>query len=137
MAIYTTRQRYAGGGRRSYRGYHLASWQKRRAHLLRNHPLCAICLAKGVPTAAVVADHIRAHRGDPFEFWHGALQSLCQHCHNSIKQREEARAQDRGGLRYEANHGWKKGFDYDGTPIDPRHPFNEPRGRAVSRSKLK
>lgn len=117
-----------GVGRRSYRGYHLAAWQRRRGHLLRINPLCAMCLARGLLTPATVADHITPHQGDGWSFWHGDLQALCEYCHNSIKQRAEAKAQDRGGIAHERKHGWKQGFDYDGMPIDPRHPFNRVRG---------
>jgi len=135
MAYTSNKQRYAVEGRRSYRGYHLAAWQRRRGHQLRVFPLCATCLARGLLTPATVADHITPHRGDGWAFWHSDLQSLCEYCHNSVKQRAEAKEQDRGGQRYEAKLGWRPGYDYDGNPIDPRHPFHGPRGRVPSSSK--
>src|SRR5262245_6555732 len=64
-------------------------WRKiRRIHLMR-HPLCAICDRRGLIAAATVVDHIEPHRGDVNKFWTGGLQSLCDNCHSSIKQKLE------------------------------------------------
>lgn len=60
---------------------------------------------------ATVADHVEPHRGDPLKFWYGDLQSLCDECHSSAKQREEA-------------EGFSREIGGDGWPVDPRHPFN-------------
>ncbi len=68
-----------------------ANWQKRRAAQLASEPLCRKCKANGLVVSATVADHIEPHRGDPEKFWTGELQSLCDHCHNSLKQKEERR----------------------------------------------
>lgn len=46
----------------------------------------------------LVCDHRKAHRGDERLFWdQGNLQTLCKHCHDGAKQREEqASLQHRG-----------------------------------------
>lgn len=68
----------------SQRGYGV-EWRKLRAEFLRHHPYCKMC---GAP--AEVVDHIKRHRGDKrlLLSWSN-LQSLCGHCHNSVKQRQE------------------------------------------------
>jgi hypothetical protein len=48
------------------------------------------------------------HRGDPVKFWKGELQSLCETCHNAVKQ-----AQEKTGVL--------RGCDTDGIPLDPGH----------------
>ena len=84
----------------------MAAAQKRR------EPLCRMCAAQGLVVAATVADHIIPHRDDPGLFWNGELQSLCEHCHNSVKKRLE----DSGVL---------VGCALDGRPIDPNHHWNQ------------
>jgi 5-methylcytosine-specific restriction enzyme A len=81
---------------------------------LRQYPLCAMCLARGVTTAAEVCDHVTPHRGDEWLFYNGELQSLCGHCHNSRKKQQET-------------HGYQRDVGIDGWPLDPRHPANKPR----------
>ena len=44
--------------------YNTAHWKRRRKLQLAQHPLCAICLQRGLPTAATVADHVKPHNGD-------------------------------------------------------------------------
>lgn len=67
-----------------------ADWRKLRARHLHNHPYCVRCGAK---EARMNVDHIvprrlaPARRLDPSN-----LQTLCQSCHSSAKQREERRA---------------------------------------------
>lgn len=73
------------------RGYDY-QWQKARAGFLALHPLCVMCTAAGVVTAACVVDHVRPHRGDMVIFWDvGNWQALCRKCHSMHKQRMEAR----------------------------------------------
>lgn len=92
-------------------------WQARRARQLAAFPLCRLCREiSGRIVAATVADHVEPHRGDPVKFA-GPLQSLCAHCHNSLKQQIEKG----GGFR---------GSDLQGNPIDPGHPWNKAPGRA-------
>ena len=96
------------------RMYGLERWRKRSKRQLREHPLCAKCLAKGLVVAAKIADHVVPHKGDPTLFWEGDLQSLCARCHNSTKALEEF-------------HGYSSDIDADGWPTDPAHPANSGR----------
>lgn len=65
-------------------------WRKARDGYLMKHPLCVYCLRDGRTTAANVVDHIVPHRGDKLLFWDSSnWQSLCDHCHNTTKKREE------------------------------------------------
>lgn len=73
--------------------YGTKRWQKIRYMQLLKYPLCVYCEKLGKVTQATVADHIEPHKGCEHKFWYGELQSLCKHCHDSIKQREES-----GGL---------------------------------------
>src|SRR5262245_337072 len=92
--------------------YNNTRWRNRRLAQLRAQPLCSLCLAKGIVMAASVADHVEPHRGDPYLFWNGKLQSLCSDCHNSTKQQIEAR-------------GYSREIGIDGWPVDPNHPANK------------
>ena len=69
--------------------YGTARWKRRRKGQLRAHPLCIMCQAEGIYTAATVADHVTPHKGDPQAFWQGPLQSLCAPHHDRDKQRAE------------------------------------------------
>ena len=91
-----------------YRWYCTAGWQRRRAHQLRVEPLCRLCLEAGRVTPATVVDHIEPHRGDFTAFRLGQLRSLCADCHNRLDRTNSPRAPVRA----------------DGTPSDPRHPWN-------------
>lgn len=72
--------------------YSTARWRSLREHQRQRQPLCESCLKQDRITAMTVADHKVPHRGDPALFWHGELQSLCDNCHSSAKQREERAA---------------------------------------------
>lgn len=75
----------------SQRGYGY-KWQKAREGFLRSHPLCVMCHAQDLVTAATVVDHKIPHRGDQAVFWdRGNWQSLCATHHSRDKQREEQR----------------------------------------------
>ena len=89
--------------------YQLGRWRKRADFQKREHPLCGLCLAKGLVVRAVIADHVVPHRGNWNEFWLGALQSLCRNCHESGKKFQELR-------------GFRSDIGEDGFPIDPKHP---------------
>ena len=66
-------------------------WRKEREHFLRDNPLCKYCLELGVVHRAEVVDHIVPHKGNHDLFWDSSnWQPLCKHCHDSVKQREEA-----------------------------------------------
>jgi 5-methylcytosine-specific restriction enzyme A len=90
------------------------AWRRRRKLQLREHPLCAYCLERGVTTPAAIADHIEPVAGDWNRFRLGRLQSLCTSCHASLKAFEE-------------NRGYRSDIGADGWPTDPRHPANRPR----------
>ena len=69
--------------------YGTARWQKLRRNQLMAEPLCCMCADEGRVTAATVCDHVEPHKGDEGKFWSGPFQSLCKHCHDRHKQREE------------------------------------------------
>ena len=69
--------------------YKTARWSSVREAQLSSEPLCVMCIADEIVTAANVCDHVVAHRGNEELFWSGPFQSLCEHHHNSTKQREE------------------------------------------------
>ena len=72
--------------------YKTTRWYAVRDRQLNAHPLCVICEAQDLVTAATICDHVTPHRGDPFAFWAGPFQSLCASCRSSAKQREELAA---------------------------------------------
>ncbi|UVK81429.1 HNH endonuclease [Pseudomonas sichuanensis] len=75
------------------RGYGY-KWQQARERYLRDHPLCVYCERHGRTVAATVVDHVTPHRGDQDLFWRQSnWQALCKHCHDSVKQAEEAAGQ--------------------------------------------
>jgi 5-methylcytosine-specific restriction protein A len=94
--------------------YNRSTWVRRAKAQLREHPLCAMCLARKVTTPARIADHIVPHKGDEHLFYFGELQSLCEHCHNHGKKQQE-------------RYGYQLDIGADGWPIDPNHPANKPR----------
>jgi hypothetical protein len=76
--------------------YNTQRWKRRRKLQLTQYPLCARCLRdEGIPVPATIADHVEPVRGDERRMWFGALQSLCDRCHSSIKAMEEGRAKPR------------------------------------------
>jgi 5-methylcytosine-specific restriction endonuclease McrA len=90
------------------RGY-TRRWEKARLAYLREHPLCVLCQAIGRTTQATVVDHKTPHHGDPAIFWDvSQWQSVCQPCHDSVKQAQE-------------RTGWLRGADKDGVPLDVGH----------------
>jgi 5-methylcytosine-specific restriction enzyme A len=84
--------------------YHSRWWAAiRRAHL-RREINCRLCAHRGRMTPAVAVDHVEPHRGRREWFFNTFnLQSLCTHCHNSIKKRMES--------------GKSSGAALDGTPL--------------------
>lgn len=95
------REHDAKRGSARERGYN-TRWEKARKAYLMRHPLCVMCEKDGRITPARVVDHIIPHRGDTALFWDTSnLMSLCAHCHNSAKQREE-----RGRFQAVGEDGW-------------------------------
>ena len=82
-----------------------------RATQLSQDPLCFYCLIQNRVTAADTVDHILAHEGDPDLFYDPEnLRSSCKLCHDSVAQKKD-------------KYGYIPGFDEDGVPIDPKHPW--------------
>jgi 5-methylcytosine-specific restriction protein A len=92
--------------------YQLERWRRLRRAQLRVHPLCAMCASRGVVTVATIADHVVSHGGDWNEFLTGALQSLCEPCHNRDK-------------RLLGTRGYRSDVGDDGWPLGPAHPANK------------
>ena len=68
----------------SARGYD-HKWSKYRAQYLRFHPLCVMCLEKGIYTPATVIDHIKPvenGQADPLFWVESNHQALCRNCHS-------------------------------------------------------
>ncbi|MGV6473494.1 HNH endonuclease [Azotobacter vinelandii] len=116
-------------GTAASRGYGYR-WQLAREDHLRRHPHCSMCSTEARPVPASVVDHKQPPRlaeakasGDPVRiaeawrlFWsRDNWQSLCKHCHDSIKQRLE-------------KSGRLAGCGPDGRPLDPRHHWNRRQG---------
>lgn len=104
-------------GSAASRGYD-ATWRRLRAWHLTRQPLCRFCEQAGRTTLATVVDHIVPFKGreDPRRLDADNLQSLCETCHNAVKQ-----AQDKGG--------GLRGSALDGSPLDPAHHWaREPGG---------
>ncbi|WP_226576528.1 HNH endonuclease [Acuticoccus sediminis] len=93
--------------------YKKQRWQiLRRCTFVRDLYVCQKCGVQLTNDRQCVADHKVRHEGDAALFWDPEnLQTLCQPCHDSAKQSEEAR-------------GYSSEIGADGFPIDPRHPAN-------------
>lgn len=89
--------------------YDTTRWQHLRKMQLVEHPLCKICLERGIVTPAKIVDHIAPHKGSWLLFCTGPLQSLCEICHNGAK-------------KFEENRGFSREIDITGWPVDRRHP---------------
>lgn len=74
---------------RTQRGYD-NNWLKFSRMCLAEEPYCRYCAREGRVTLAVVSDHIIPVRIAPdLRLTRSNVQSLCKHCHDSVKQREE------------------------------------------------
>jgi 5-methylcytosine-specific restriction endonuclease McrA len=91
------------------RFYDSIRWRKIRGQVLSEEPLCRFCHdLYGRDTQANVVDHIVPHRGNYVLFFdRNNMQSLCESCHNGLKQ-----AMEKGGA---------SGCDINGMPINPKH----------------
>lgn len=83
-------------------------WRAKREAQLSKEPLCRYCAQLGRITPGYIADHIDPHRGDRAKFWKGELQTLCETCHSSTKQREESGKPSRLERRAEPDNHWSK-----------------------------
>lgn len=90
---------------RPYRAWYKTSrWRAIRAAQLLKQPLCERCQSRGIITAATVAHHRTAHKGDEALFFDpDNLASSCADCHDVDEQRIE-----RGGRARQAvgEDGW-------------------------------
>lgn len=84
-------------------------WQKLRALVLAERPLCVDCLSLGRVVPATDVDH---DDGDPSNNERSNLVSRCHACHSTKTMRER--------------HGstTTQGCDVSGWPTDPAHPWN-------------
>ena len=70
--------------------YNTARWDKLREWQLAMEPLCQFCKQQDVVTEADIVDHVIPHKGSVDLFFDPEnLQSLCKHCHDSVKRRIE------------------------------------------------
>ena len=82
-------------GNTSARGYD-AEWRKVRADFLREHPLCADCLARGIVRAATVVHHLCAIAERPeLRLESRNLLALCRDCHELRHGRKALREASR------------------------------------------
>lgn len=101
------------------RWYWTNRWRKIAKDQLQREPLCRMCLAGGIITAATVCDHVERHQGDEHRFYNGPMQSLCANCHDGTKQRQE--------------HGREpQQLDDEGWPTSP---IGRPPGRGQDRTR--
>ncbi len=71
------------------RGYD-ARWRKIRIAHLKEFPFCVFHLENNQFIPATIVDHITPHKQNPYLLYDpNNLQSLCKHCHDSVKQRQE------------------------------------------------
>ena len=107
-------RRYERSGRNpNVRWYKTPAWRTKAKRQLEAEPFCRMCIRfSGQRNRATIADHIEPHRYDSAKFWAGALQSLCAHHHNGLKQSIE--------------RSNKAGCDENGMPTDPSHPWAAP-----------
>ncbi|MGE4338896.1 MAG: HNH endonuclease [Pigmentiphaga sp.] len=96
--------------------YCTSQWQQIRLLQLQKEPLCRYCGELGHISPARHVDHIIPVRDRPdLAFSMDNLQCLCAHCHNSVKQAEEAT-------------GTRIGASTSGAPLDPKHHWNAEAG---------
>ena len=96
-------------------------WRRISKQVRARDPLCKMCEARGVIEPSMEVDHIEPPRGR-FELQVSLnnLQGLCTSCH-SLKTRQQ-----KSGAPI-------KGYDVNGAPTDPSHPWNlEKHHRGVS-----
>ena len=76
-------------GSSSARGYD-RDWQKVRAAVLADEPLCRACMAQGRVTEATEVHHTRPLREHPnSRLDRATLMPLCKPCHSGITVREQ------------------------------------------------
>ena len=90
-------------------------WRKVRAMFIAANPLCARCAARGVVVAVEEVHHIKPVVTHPdLRLDMTNLEPLCGRCHKGETGRERTGKQ------------MTSGWDADGRPLDPDHPWNVP-----------
>jgi len=77
--------------------YSSAAWKKARTRYRSKHPLCEICLAKGMTVRASLVDHIIEIKDGGARLDERNFQALCTACHG-IKSAEAAARRKKSGL---------------------------------------
>lgn len=115
-----------GGDNPEYRKrlslYKGSRWRRVRAEVLRDHPFCQTCAARGRRSLATVVDHIRGH-GYGWEarfFDRSNLQAVCKTCHD----RKTSYEVQLGGWNRKVELAKERGCDEDGEPVAEDHPWN-------------
>ena len=96
--------------------YDKRQWRRLREQQLRMHPLCVMCMKRGLATPAQDVDHIKPLADGGERFAHDNLRSLCHSCHSLVTRAAQAGRDVR-----------IKGCATDGTPLDPNHAWNRAR----------
>ena len=94
--------------------YDLRTWRRLRVQQLRQHPLCVLCMKRGLAVPAQDVDHIKplADGGEPFD--HANLRSLCHPCHSLVTRAAQAgrdvviRGCDANGMPIDGAHWWNR-----------------------------
>jgi 5-methylcytosine-specific restriction protein A len=64
-------------------------WKEASLRFRQQNPLCAMCQAEGIVTAAHATDHITPHKGNVELFWDTSnWQALCELHHNRKSGKE-------------------------------------------------
>jgi len=97
-----------------------AAWQKLRASVLAEDPLCRDCERMGRVTPATDVDH---DDGNPGNNDRANLVPRCHSCHSHKTMRER--------------HGNAavQGCDLNGMPLDPNHPWNRQKSLEADRAR--
>lgn len=98
-----------------------ARWQRLRAQVQAEEPLCRHCLSRGLTVPSTDCDHIS---GDPSDNSRENLQMLCHECHSRKTAADHGKRVSTGcdvdGLTPE----WKKSLEENGDRPAPKSFFN-------------
>lgn len=101
-----------------------AAWQRLRAQVLAEEPLCRACAARGLVVRATDVDHIEDSRDDySDDNRRENLQPLCHECHSLKTAASMGKSVtlgcDANGLPLDPNHHWNQAKDHE-EPSAPR-----------------
>lgn len=81
--------------------YETQRWRRLTKRMLRENPICPVCMTAGDLTPASETDHIVAHKGDTSLFYNTEnLWCLCKQCH------ARKTAAERNGKDLTTKEGW-------------------------------